>query len=341
MRLLPVVAWTFLALMFDIGAAVAQQDGHVYRIGFLSIGRPGLVSEPPEKWTGQIATFRDTLRDSGFVVGKNLVIDLRQAEGDVTRLAALAEALVASNPDVIVSPGTPSTIAAMQATKTLPIVFPGVGDPVEKGIVASLAKPGGNVTGIAVNVETSKLWQILRDIAPTTQRAGLLRNGLNNYANRSTPEFRALSTSRHRTYAAAAGIELVEMAVTTVEEIEPKFADIASHGNAAIYILTDETLFSWRSAIMAMASRHRLLTTCVQTPEWGAAGCLATYGEDPHDRMQRAAAQVVKILNGAKPADTPVEQPMRFKLIINTKTAKALGLTVPPSLLHAADEVIE
>src|ERR1700716_837813 len=142
-------ALALLGLTVNICPASAQQTDRVYRIGWLWIGTPGHVQLPMEQWTGSGAAFRDALRDRGYVVGKNLVVDLRHAKGDVTLLAAEAEALVASKVDVIVSSGTPSTIAAMQATKTIPIVFPGVGDPVGKGIVASLAKPGGNVTGMA------------------------------------------------------------------------------------------------------------------------------------------------------------------------------------------------
>lgn len=171
--LLSAVAWTLLALMVDAGAASAQQPGRVYKIGWLWIGRPGYVPVPIEKWTTGGAAFRDSLRDSGYVVGKNLVVDVRHASGDAARLEAEAEALVAMGVDVIVTQGTPPTVAAMKATKRLPIVFEGVGDPVEKGIVASFARPGGNVTGMAVLIAGAKQWQLLHEIAPAVRRAGV------------------------------------------------------------------------------------------------------------------------------------------------------------------------
>jgi putative ABC transport system substrate-binding protein len=152
--LLSAIAWTLVALMVDIGAASAQQPGRVYRIGWLWVGEPDLV--PYERFKGSGGAFRDALRESGYVVGKNLVVDVRDAQGDVSRLPALAEALVATQPDVLVTPGTAPTIAAMRATKTIPIVFPGVGTPIERGIVKSLTNHGGNATGQAVNLGNPK-----------------------------------------------------------------------------------------------------------------------------------------------------------------------------------------
>ena len=329
------------ALMAGTGAAEAQEAGRVYKIGWLWVGWPGAVERPIEQWAPPISAFRDALRASGYVRDKNIVVDRRNVQGDVSRLAAEAEALVASKPDVIVSPGTPPTIAAMNATKTIPIVFPGVGLPVEKGIVASLAKPGGNVTGIAVNIESMKMWQLLHEVAPTTQRAGYLSHDLNNYGNQNVPDVRTSGRARQKEPAAAAGIEMIELGVSALGEIEARFAELGSRGGTAIYIATDDTLVSWRTSIMEMAMRHRLATACVQAVEWVQAGCLLTYGEDPSDRWRHAAGQVAKILKRTRPADIPVDQPTKFFLAINTKTAKALGLTVPSSLLAMADEVIE
>ena len=339
--LLSALAWTLLALMIDVDAASAQQSGRVYRIGWLWVGRQGLVREPIEKWTGPDGAFRDALRDSGYVVGKNLVVDVRDAQGDVSRLPALAEALVASQPDLLVSPGTAATVAAMRATKTIPIVFPGVGAPVERGIVKSLANHGGNATGIAVNVSNPKMWQLLRDAAPAPQRVGYVFYAPNSYAQNRTPEFRAGRMVKLGIESAQAGFELVDSGVDSLDELEPKVAALASSGEAALFMATDIVLFSWRVEIMAMAMRYRLPTACAQWFGWGEAGCLITYGEDEYDLARRAAAQAAKILNGTKPSDIPIEQPTKFKLIVNAKTAKALGLTVSPSLLALADEVIE
>ena len=303
----------------------------------LSIGRPGMEPVPLEKWTGPITGFRDALRSAGL----KFVVDSRNAQGDVARLRMEAESLVASNVDVIASFGTPSTVAAMQATKVIPIVFPGVGNPVEKGIVASLSKPGGNVTGIAVNIESAKMWQLMREIAPAARHAGMLSNVLNSYAIPNASDIRESALLERRRDAAAVGFDFAYLGVKAVDEIDAKFAELASRGDAAVYIATDDTLFNWRTTIVQAASRYRLVTACAQDFRWGEAGCLITYGEDPYDRNRRAGEQVVKILRGVRPAGIPVELPTKFKLIVNARTAKSLGLTVPRSLLVLADDVIE
>jgi len=339
--LLSALAWTLLVLMADGDAASAQQPGRVYRIGYLWIGRPDFVPQPFEQWTGPGATFRDVLRDAGFVSGKNLVVDYRHAQGDVGRLEAEAQSLVASGVDVLVPGGTAPTAAAIRATKRIPIVFDGVGSPVEKGFVASLANPGGNVTGIAVGINGPKLWQFLRDIAPATRRGGALIYAPNNYANAVDPAYRAKARERIGADAAAAGVEFVDLNVDTLEEIESRFAELGNGGGAGVVVYTDSTLFAWRSSIVEMVLRHRLPTVCLQWLGWAEAGCLVTYGEDFHAIARGSATMVAKVLKGLKPADIPVEQPTHFKLIINLRTAKALDLTVPPSLLAQADEIIE
>jgi putative ABC transport system substrate-binding protein len=339
--LLSTLALTLLALMVDLGAASAQEPGRVYRIGWLWTGSPGFVPMPIEQWTGPGAAFRDALRDSGFVLGKNLVVYQRHAHGDVARLAVEAESLVASGVDVIVPGGTAPTAAAMQATKRIPIVFNGVSEPVAKGIVTSLAKPGGNVTGVAVQTNEPKMWDLLRDISPTTRHSAVLTYARNRVAQEQADIFTARNMERRQAYAAAVGMETTFMYVHSLGEVEPTFAELASRGGAGVVILTDPTLFEWRFSIIAMTLRYRLPTVCAQVLEWGEAGCLVTYGEEPSNRTRRVAAQVAKILKGTKPADIPVEQPTSFKLIINAKTAKALDLTVPQSLLVLADEVIE
>jgi len=342
-NVLSALVCAFLTLMVEIGAASAQQPGRVYKIGWLWIGRPGFVSEPIEKWTGSNAAFRDALRDSGFIVGKNLVFERRHANGDAAKLDAKAEALVASGVDVIVTQGTPPTVAAMKATKKVPIVFYGVGDPVEKEIVSSLARPGGNVTGMAVMIAFPKQWQLLHEIAPAVRRAGFVGNGANRPAADRQAAWEAMHAERMRTDAAAVGIEPVRMPVHTLKDVETNFAQLASAGAAGVVIVNDAIFVSpeWRYSIMEMALRHRLPTSCAQSPEWAEAGCLVTYQENWPAILRGAATQVAKVLRGTAPADIPVEQPTDYKLVVNAKTAKSLDLTVPPALLALAHEVIE
>jgi len=330
--------------MADICAASAQQSERVYKVGWLWLGEPNIPSLPMDKWTGAWLPFRDALKEKGYVLGKNLVVETRDAGGDLGRLPAEAAALVAAKVDVIVAPGTPATVAAMRATKSIPIVFPGVGGPVEKGIVASQSKPGGNVTGMAVNVETPKLWQLVRDIAPETRLVGVLSNARNYEGLTGPDDVKALRDKYNADYTATAkalGIEYMLMRVNEEKEIEPKLAELAKSGGTGFIIYTDGTLISWRASIMEGARRHKLLTACVQWFGWAQEGCVLTYGEDQSLLRRSAAFQVDKILRGTKPADIPVELPTTFKLVVNAKAAKALGLTVPPALLIRADEVIE
>jgi putative ABC transport system substrate-binding protein len=337
--LLSAIAWAIVALIVDFCAASAQQPVRVYKIGFLTIGTPDFVYPPMEEWEGTGATLREALRDRGYVLGKNLVVVLRHAGGDVARLSTETESLVASNVDVIVTSGTSPTLAAMKVTKHVPIVFNGLGGPVEKGVVASLSHPGGNVTGMAVLTAPPKTWQMLKEIAPTTKRAGSLIYAPNIAA--SGADYLSKLNAWLRAEAAAVGMEFVDMAVNSRDDLAAKFAELASAGDAGIIINTDNTLYSWRTFIMETALRHRLPTVCGQWVSWGAAGCVATYAEDDHARNRSVAAQIDKVLKGIKPADIPVEQQTHFRLIINAKTAKALDLKLPPSILALADEVIE
>jgi ABC-type uncharacterized transport system substrate-binding protein len=302
-------------------------------------GRPGWVIPPPEKWTGMPGTYRDLLRDKGYVVGKNLVLEVQHADGDVSRLPVVANSIVASKPDVIVTGGTLATVAAMQATNTIPILLAGVGAPVEKRLVTSLHKPGGNVTGTAAAIGNPKLWQLLREVAPTTRRAGLFMYGPNMYSHLNA-SYLLEALSRIRGQAAAVGIEVIDLTVNRQEEVEPKLAELAGRGDAALYILVDPLLTGWRASILEMAFRHRLPTVCAGWG-WSEAGCLVSYGEDLYEQNMRLVAQIDKVLRGTKPADIPVEQATKFNLVINAKSAKALGLTVPLALLANADEVIE
>jgi putative ABC transport system substrate-binding protein len=337
------VVWVVAALMADVCAASAQQPGRTYKIGWLSIGRPGFVPVPVEKWTEERGAFRDLLRDSGFVAGKNLLVDQRHAYGEAARLAAEAEALVASGVDVIVTQGTPPTAAALKATNRIPIVFYGVGDPVEKGLAASLARPGGNATGMAVMIAFSKQWQLLREAAPSVRRAAMIGNSGNRPNDDRRAAFDRFWSERMRADAAAVGIEPVETTAYTLKDVEAIFATLDGEGPAGLIVVNDALFNSpdWRPSIIEMAIKHRLPTSCAQTRSWAESGCLVTYYENWHAISRGAAAQVVKVLRGTPPADIPIELPTDYKLVVNMKTAKTLDLTVPPSLLARADELIE
>jgi putative ABC transport system substrate-binding protein len=339
------MAWALVASMADIVPASAQEPGRVYRVGWLEIGRPDLVMPPIEKWTGPVGvSLRDTLRNNGFVLGKNLIVEARHAYGDQARLAVEVESLVAANVDVIVTQGTPPTVAALKATKAVPVVFFGVGDPVEKGIVASLARPGGNATGMAVLISWGKLWQYLHEISPSTRRVAVVSNERNSMALsewRRAP-YRAFFDKRMIDAATVVGLESIRTPVNSVDEARSKLAEFAIGGDAGILLSVDAVLYNWRAAIMEMALKNRLPSACPQDRVWAEAGCLVTYTENYAASVQGTGVTVVKVLRGTKPADIPVEQPASsFKLIINAKTAKALDLTVAPALLAAADEVIE
>lgn len=336
-------------LVFCCGVVSAQEAERVYRIGWLAVGSPGYVSPPLEKWAVPgAAQFRDSLRDAGYVAGRNLVVDRRHANGDFGQLAMVAEALVASGVDVLVAEGTPPTIALMQATKSIPIVFLGVGFPVEMGIVASLTAPGGNVTGTAITVGRQKQWQLLHEIAPTVQRAGYLSAAANRPADEQYASYRASMLETVNAEAAAAGIEPIRMGIFEFLDIEPLFDELARHGDAGVVLSGDLILLDrewlpsirmWLPSILEMAVRHRLPTSCTGEREWAKRGCLVTYAEDWG--VDSVAIQLAKVLKGTKPADIPIAQSTGHRLIINSKTAKALDLTVPPAMLARADEVIE
>ena len=339
--LVSLMVWALVASTACNATASAQEPGRVYRLGWLTVGSPGLVPPPVEKWTGGWAAVRDGLRDAGFVVGKNLIVEHRHAHGDQARLPTEVQALVAANVDVIVTQGTPPTMAAMKATKPVPVVFFGVGDPVEKGMIASLAKPGGNATGTAVLITYPKLFEYIREVSPSTRRVAWLSNQENSRSlgDERATAYRAFVDKRRIDSATAVGLEFVAMAVNNLDDLASKLTEFASGGNAAIIISVDRVIWNWRASIMEMALKNRLVSACPQSRDWAEAGCLVTYTEDGLALLKSTGAMVVKVLRGANPGDIPVEQPSSFKLLINAKTAKALDLTVPPSVL--VDEVIE
>ena len=304
-------------------ATEAQQARKVPRVGVLA-GQSAEISPP-------ILTLREGLRELGYVEGQNIAIEWRWAHGKDERFPDLAAELVSLKVDIIVAPTTASAQAAQRATKTIPIVMGFVTDPVALGLVANLARPDGNITGLGVPTPeiAGKRLQLLREVAPTVARIAVLSDPSQPADLRGT-----------EAAAQALGVQLQVWKVRSGGELDRAFAAIARERAAGIIILGSTTLFAYRARIAQLAVRHRLPTSA-WARELTEAGCLMSYGPNLPDVVRRAAYFVDKILKGAKPGDLPIEQPTKFDLVINLKTAKALGLTIPPSLLGRADEVIQ
>jgi putative tryptophan/tyrosine transport system substrate-binding protein len=306
-------------------AARAQQKAMPV-IGFLSATAPG-ASAP------QLAAFRQGLSETGYVEGQNVAIEYRWAEGRYDRLPALAANLVDRKVDLIAAlGGTPSALAAKNATSTIPIVF-SVGDPVERGLVASFTRPDGNLTGVSSLDElTAKRVELLSDLVPQASVIALLVNSSNPTAERQTIDVQEAARTR--------GLQLHVLKAATESEIDAAFATLVQLRAGALVVPSDAFLNSRRDQLLALASRHAV-PAISDWREFAVAGGLISYGASLTSLYRQVGIYAGKILKGAKPADLPVEQPTRFELVINLKTAKALGLTVPQSLLARADEVIE
>ena len=281
--------------------------------------------------------WQDSLRDHGWIEGKNLIVDYRSAEGHAERVAPLANELVALKPDVLVGPTAQEVLALKSATASIPIVFAAVADPVRLGLVQSLSHPGGNITGLASVVPgniVSKRIQILREIVPAASKIAVL-------VNPSNADHRVFVASEELPETARKlGVTFPVLEATTVEELDIAFASAAAQHADAIIPFGSELTVNHVTRVTALAAEHRLPAVYVFRL-FTINGGLVSYGFDITDLLRRAGDYVDKILKGTKPADLPVEQPTKFDLVINMKTAKALGLTVPPSLLARADEVIE
>jgi len=314
-----------VAVFAAVFAAEAQQAGRVYRIGLLGPGGPG----------GNIDEFRRGLSERGYVEGQNLHVESRWADNRVERLPALAAELVQASVDVIVAFISSAARAAQQATTTIPIVMVSVGDPVGLGLVASLGRPGGDITGTTSFLPElgSKRLQLLKEIIPGLKRAAILMNPTNPLHEPSLkPEESAARTL---------GVELQPLKVRSLDEIESAIR-AASQGRAgALIVYADGALLSRNGArIATLALDSRRPATFNNRLDVHAGGLLA-YGPNFAHVFKHAATHVDKILKGAKPADLPVEEPTTFQLVMNLKTAKALGLNIPPAVLLRADEVIE
>lgn len=309
-------------------AAHAQQARRVPRIGYLRVtsasDRPLLLD-----------AFRQALRELGWVEGQNVAIDYRFADGRLDRLPDLASELVRLKVDVIVSLGTQGVVAARNATETIPIVMIAVRDPVGIGLIASLARPGGNVTGLSgyAGLEiVAKQLELLKDTIPKLRRVAILSNPDNAYHQ--------LALREANVAAQPLGLQLQRVEARAPNQFDGAFAAMAREGAEALLVLSDIMFNDTRSGLADLAARNRIpaIHGVRETVE---AGGLLSYGPSFLDFYRRSATFVDKILKGDKPSDLPVEQPTKFELVINLKTAKALGLTVPPTLIARADEVIE
>ena len=316
------------AATWSLAARAQQPAGRVYRVGYLAVSSR-------EQQLHLIKAFEEGLRSLGYRVGENVVIEHRFAEGEVERLPGLAADLVRLGVDVIVTGVNPNTVAAMKATTTIPIVMTNSIDPIGTGLVASLARPGGNVTGFTADTGDEifgKRLELLKETLPNLSRVGILWNP------DVAPNHSRLASIREA--APALGMTLVPAEARGLDELEQALATMVRERVQGFVVLSDGVLFNHRDQIAVMALRNRLPAASTQS-EYAEAGFLLTYGVDFRDLFRRSAVFVDKILKGAKPADLPVEQPTKFDLVVNLKTAKALGLDVPPSLLARADEVIE
>jgi putative tryptophan/tyrosine transport system substrate-binding protein len=306
-------------------AAPAQQPrGKTARIGFLArVDTPFLYE-----------AFRQGLRELGYVEGQNIAIEYRSSEGKDERLLGLAAELVRLKVDVIVAAAPAATQAAKQATSTIPIVFTVSGDPVAEGFVASLARPGGNLTGLAtIGPElVGKQLEMLKTVAPKVSRVAVLQN--------PSQQGHLRGVRQAEDAALALGVQLQILKARTPSEIEAAFAAMSSQRAGGVVVLRDAVFLTQRAQIVALAAKRRL-PAVYGFREQAEAGGLMAYGASVPQLFRRAATYVDKILKGAKPADLPVEQPTKLELVINLKTAKPLGLTIPPSLLGQADQVIQ
>jgi putative ABC transport system substrate-binding protein len=307
-------------------AARAQQTPKQPIIGFLGSG----TLESQGQW---VAAFLQRLRELGWIEGRNLTIEYRWAGGSSDRADELAADLVRLNVGIIVTYANPIVLAAKRATSVIPIVFAAAADPLGTGLVATLARPGGNITGLSVEATDlgGKRMELLRELSPKIRRLAIMAN-VDNSA--SVLEMREVQSA-----ARSIGLEITTLEIRQPDDIAPAFSKLKDRADA-LYVCIDTVLFANRIRINTLALAARM-PTMLSTREAVKAGGLMTYGPNFPDLFRRAADYVDKILHGAKPADLPVEQPTKFDLIINLTTAKALGLTVPQTLLATADEVIE
>jgi putative ABC transport system substrate-binding protein len=320
----------FLCILGGAAAAwplAARAQPRIPRIGFMGNSTAALE-------TNLVNSFRDGLRELAYEEGRNIVIDYRWADGRYERFPALIAELLAAKVDVIVTAGTPAALAVKKATTTVPVVMVAVGDPVGTGLVSSLARPGGNLTGlssVAPDLEGKRL-ELLRQVVPTLSHVAMFINSLN--------PFHVVSVRQAHAAAQALGIRLEPLDVLKSEDLDRAFAAIRKDRPDALLILADRVFLHNRQRMMDFTEELHLPNVNAYK-ELVEAGGLMSYGPSYENMHKRAAIYVDKILKGAKPAELPIEQPTSFTFVINLKAAKALGVTVPPVLLSLADRVIE
>ena len=329
MRLIGLAVILTLSLTLAPLAAGAQESkaGRTVTIGYLGNSSPSLESNLVE-------AFREGLRQLGYVEGHNLIIKYQWAEGQQERSAVLAAELVRLKPDVILTSGTLGTLAAKQATQSIPIVTAIVGDPVAAGLVSSLAKPGGNVTGLSTLAPelSGKRLELFKQAVPKLSRVVALLNPAN--------PFTTIAWKATQPAADALGVKLQPVEARSPNDLDRAFATIKEARPNGLIVLPDRLLLAYRASIVQFMAKNRL-PGMFPFREFVQEGGLMAYGPDYTDMFRRAATYVDKILKGAKPADLPIEQPTKFELVINLKTAKALALTIPQTVILQADLVIE
>jgi putative ABC transport system substrate-binding protein len=325
-KLVVLIALALGALVGPL-VAEAQQSERVYRIGLLDFSGSDARRE---RWNA----FRQQMRELGYVEGQNVSFEPRWVQGDDDQLSTLAAELVRLKVDVIVTGATNATIAAKRATSTIPIVTAAGSDPVALGLVANVRQPGGNVTGLtSISSELSaKRLEFLRLVVPRASQVAILWDERNPASRLAVQETEAAARTL--------GLALKSVSVRTPADLEAAFSILVTDRAAALSITTSPIFSPHLKRLAELALKHRL-PTVAGNREWVEAGLLAAYGPDYPNLFRRAATFVDKILKGAKPGDLPIEQPVKFELVINLKTAKALGLTIPSSLLQRADHVIQ
>jgi ABC-type uncharacterized transport system substrate-binding protein len=327
MRKGSILSILFVVVLLAIAViAEAQQPNKIQRIGVLAPSSAYFLSS-------QLEAFRQALRELGYVEGQNIAIEYRYAEGKLDRLPALAGELVRLKVDIIVAASTPAALAAKNATKEIPIVFETIIDPVASGVAASLARPGGNITGVTMGGAElyGKRLELLKETIPKLTRAGILWNPTSTAAQLNLKETRAAAQPLK--------LEVQSLEVRSPEDIEPAF-DAATRAKVSAMMITQSpplTMYSKR--IVDLAARHRLPVIYPQR-QWPDSGGLMSYGSNVDDSYRRLASYVDRILKGVKPVDLPVERSTKMELVINLKAAKQIGLTIPPNVLARADKVI-
>jgi putative ABC transport system substrate-binding protein len=309
-------------------ATNAQPAGKVVRIGLLDIAASDTAGSA--RWKA----FRERLRELGYVEGQNVVFEARWGDGQVGRLQSLAAELIGTKVDILVTASSEAALAAKQVTSSIPIVMATGGDPVALGLVASLARPGGNVTGVISLIRqlTGKRFELLKQLVPRVSRVAFMRDP----DNRSS----ALSAREAESVAKSLGVVVQVHNVRGPKDLDAAFLAMKRARTDAVIFAENTQFIAERRHVADLAVTHRL-PMMAAAKEYAEAGALVSYGTDYLDLFRRAATYVDKILKGAKPGDLPIEQPTRFELVINLKTAKALGLTIPQSVLQRADEIIQ